>query len=527
MNRATWMMCLLAGAAVLVHGRVVTHEFTWWDDHETLHQNPSFNPPTVAKVMEYWDPRRPHMGLYVPVTYTVWGLVASIAYLETPETHNIHLNPWLFHLASVLVHAGTALGVFLLLREVYGRAAGLSGCGPEGPRLSRTDWAALTGALVFATHPVQVEAVAWTSGMKDLLGGFFGVLALWQFIRASGKDAGLAGMAGHSALAVVFAAMAMLSKPSTVVLPLMAGVLYWLVAPERRDARCLWFLAVMAIVSGVVMVIARAAQPASHVETAPLWARPLVAGDAVAFYLGKLLWPANLAVDYGRTPRTVMDSGWAYVTWIVPAAIGVALLAFRRRAPLLPAAGMLMVLPIGPVLGLLPFEFQGYSTVSDHYLYLAMIGPAMVAGWIVAGTANRRAAAAAIAVAALVVVLSLLSIVQAGKWENDLALWRHNLRVNPRSWLAYNNLGFYYERNGQPEEAGRMYARSVQVNPDFLNARDNLARNLYNAGRYEEAIAQWEKLIESAMRLPERGRPDLGPTRELIERARGRSQGRP
>src|SRR4051812_29563182 len=80
-------------------GRNCSHDFTWWDDDETIHHNPKLNPPTVAGVAYYW--RHPFMSLYVPVTYTVWGALASIAQLGAPDDRGITLNPWIFHTANL------------------------------------------------------------------------------------------------------------------------------------------------------------------------------------------------------------------------------------------------------------------------------------------------------------------------------------------------------------------------------------------------------------------------------------------
>src|SRR5206468_1327381 len=110
---------------------------------------------------------------------------------------------------------------------------------------------------------------------------------------------------------------------------------------------------------------------------APLWARPLIVGDSLAFYLYKLLFPIRLGVDYGHRPEAMLRETWFYFAWLVPAVVAVLVWLARRRAPWLAAAAFAFVLAILPVSGLATSLFQFTSTVADHYLYLAMIGPAM------------------------------------------------------------------------------------------------------------------------------------------------------
>src|SRR6185369_15869265 len=75
-------------------------------------------------------------------------------------------NPWIYHSFNLLLHAATTLLVFLLLLELRFAA-----------------WPAAVGAAVFAVHPVQVEAVAWASGTKDLLCSLLVVCSMIAIVR--------------------------------------------------------------------------------------------------------------------------------------------------------------------------------------------------------------------------------------------------------------------------------------------------------------------------------------------------------
>src|SRR5207247_3214952 len=126
------------------------------------------------------------------------------------------LNPWVFHGANVLVHALAACVVFLLLR-----------------RLEMPDVAALFGAALFAVHPVQVEPVGWTSGLKDVLCGLFSLIALWQYVEYVQRGK------WHYWIAMAAFVWALLCKPSAMMVPAIAIAIDWVIL--RRPLRqVLW-----------------------------------------------------------------------------------------------------------------------------------------------------------------------------------------------------------------------------------------------------------------------------------------------
>jgi tetratricopeptide (TPR) repeat protein len=446
----------------------VRNEFTWWDDPFTIHQHPSLNPPTLDGLVWLWQ--NPQFSLYVPVTNTAWWLLACVAYSpEMDAAQEIHLNPAVFHAGSVLVHGLAAGMVCLLLR-----------------RLLATDTAAVLGALLFALHPVQVESVAWASGLKDVLCGLFSVLALHQYVLyASPTDAQLPSRPTrlHYALTFVFFGLAVLSKPGGVVVPVLAAVLDLLVI--RRPWQVVgWSVLPLLVLAIPVMVMTSEVQEQRDQVYSPAMMRPLVAMDALGFYLTKLVLPIRLALDYGRRPLDVINGGWMQLLWALPLVVAAAAgLAWRRSR--LPAAGVLLfVAALGPMLGLLPFHYQYYSTVADHYLYLAMLGPALVAGWLVLAWPKRAVPALGVALA----VLMGLSVMQIGRWRDDQALLGYTLRLNPRSFGSYNVLGVAELASAKrlsgsrPAEAAQAYNRaaelftkSTEANPEFIQAWQNLA----------------------------------------------------
>jgi Flp pilus assembly protein TadD len=485
-------------ACALAFGPVLWNDFTSWDDYDTIARNAHFNPPTFAGLGHYWT--HPHMHLYVPVTYTAWWGLALIAHAAGDGT----LAAWPFHLASMIVHALTSLVVLAVVRRLVPSAT-----------------AALLGALLFAVHPVQVESVAWTSGLKDLLCGLLIWTAVWQYLRfaTAARDASAGGAGGATvvgwpgrpaaayALATAAFVIGMLAKPTAIVTPLLAVAVDLLAVgrPWRRVLAAAGPWAVLAVPCAVWT--ARVQPPSPEVPQVSPALRPLVAADALAFYAYKLVWPVALTVDHGRRPDVVVASGRAHVTLLATAALAAGLMwlylrARRRhrqereapqRATTRPAAdgvapgvvllaGAIFVICLGPVLGLRPFDFQQYSTVSEHYLYPAMAGPALLAAALLAGwlepPGRRSARVARGAAMAVLAVLVLRSHVQAYVWRDTVELFAHAAAVNPRSYAAYNSLRAVHVERGEGDAAVGHARAALELRPNEARAHVGLAAAL-------------------------------------------------
>jgi tetratricopeptide (TPR) repeat protein len=461
----------LVVAILLAYSPLFTADFTVWDDTYNVAENARLSPPTWQSVGHYWT----HFAydLYIPVTYTVWAAIARLAYVQTPDGSGSHLNPYLFHTANVVVHIGSTLLVFEILRKLL-RAPWPRGNAPAGP----PPWAAAIGALVFAVHPIQVETVGWVAGMKDLLAGFFSFLAIWLYLPNEPGDPKSEISVPRFAVATVAVTLAMLSKPIAVVTPLMALAIDLLLLKRFRPRLLVWF-----IPAAACAVAAKLAQPAAYPQlNLPFWAHPPIAGDSIAFYLLKLVWPLKLGVDYGRTPQETLASHWPYLTALIPLLIAVVLWVKWRRIPFVATGAVLFVLGMLPVSGIVRFDFQIYSTVADHYLYLPMLGVAI----IVAAIARRKALRPILAI--ILVLFSVQTFLQARTWKDSVTLFSHALEVNPRSWMSHDNVAAGYLLLERPEDAKPHCLAALALKPDVALTYDKLGMCLHLEGKNADAI---------------------------------------
>jgi len=466
---------ILASTVIFIFSPLFSAEFLQWDDGFNLFENPRMLPPTWSSCAYYWSHQS--VGLYVPVTYTVWSGLAAISQKPGDEPGSRTLDPAPFHTANVLFHALAVMVVFALLRTWTG------------------DLPAGAGALLFAIHPMQVEAVGWACGTKDVLAGLFGLTAVWQYLRHLAQPSKKISWHYFAALAAFVAAT--LSKPSAIVIPILCFIIAIGIchAPWRKVGREVlpWLC-----ISAVIFFIANASQEQRYTSMhVPLWFRPLVATDALAFYLGKLVWPVNLCLDYGRSPLAIVrpPDYPAYWTWIIPVTIG-SILWWRRRAwPRIFTAALVSLVAIFPVLGLAGFTFQAESTVADHYVYVAMLGPAIAMAAILRASRNFLTI---ITAAAAFTVLAVLCHWQTFNWLSEPLAFGHVVDVDPRSVRGHAHLWRLQLIHGNIAAAQREVATIIAVAPKNGEGYTDLADTLDETGHWQDAIAEYQLAIKIA-----------------------------
>ena len=468
--RHDWFRGLLLLLAVILVYQPVWFAGFIWDDNATVRANLCIVGPLGVK--EIWTTSSADI---CPLTITTfWVEHALWGFWPLP-----------YHLVNVLLQGVCAIVLWRVLRSLHVPGAWL-------------------GAALWALHLVQVESVAWVIELKNVQSGLFYLLSTLFFIKGlkAREGASQSGWNWNDAWTLLFAALAMASKSSTVILPAVLCLCAWW-AEGRWHWRHLVKVGpvfLLAIVASVITMWTQKLQ----LDLAPLaersWPERLVtAGAAVWFYLGKLIWPHPLMAIYPRWE--IAAAQWTSWLPLLTVIIVLMILWLKRQSwsrPYFFAFAYFLVALI-PVLGLINLNFFHYSFVADHLQNLAGMGPLALAGAglgrLLHFTLPGKMWSQSILCAGLLLFLGAWSWQRAWVYESEETLWTDTLSKNPDCWTAYNNLGKVFEDKGQLDEALDQYQKSLKINPNFADSYYNLGNVFLQKGRRDEAIEQYRKAL--------------------------------
>jgi tetratricopeptide (TPR) repeat protein len=459
---------LLAIATLALFWPLHSHEFLNFDDDYFVTANPH-----IATGLTWANIK----WVFVSHPESYWRPVTSLSYMLDCQIFGLKAGA--HHLSSLALHIATTL---LLFSVCY--------------RMTDALWRSAFVAALFAWHPLHVESVAWTADRVDLLAGFFFMLSLWAYLRyVAGKSLNSRLSTLNYILALTFFALALMSKPVVVILPILLLLLdYW---PLLRFSQPLHQSFVRLsieklpffLLSGVFGVLALGAQTDRMFEFSseelPFKLRLANAVISCFRYLRKFFWPNDLIPCYlhpGAWP------GWqvAGAVLILIALLALGLLNLRRRPYLI--VGMLWFLvALLPVLGLTQTSL---ISMADRYTYLPLIGLFLIVAWGGSELMERWHCSRTVSAMAVVVLLAVAATgtwFQTRYWKTSETLWKHTIDVAKDNLLAHYSLGVALASHGKSEEAILHYNEALRIYPNYAKAHNNLAILLTNLGRLAEA----------------------------------------
>src|ERR1043166_283977 len=467
--------------------------FLNWDDEAILLDNPHYRGLSWSHIR--WMFTTFHMSVYRPIAWLTMGLDYILWGME----------PFGYHLTSLLFHCANAVLFYFVARRLLRLYM------PTAASNLVLPMAAGFAALFFSLHPLRVEPVAWESGEDNLVAGFFFMLSLLCYLKAT-ASVGWGWMAGS----VSCYGLSILSKALTVPLPL--GLLVLDVYPlrrlngdprtwvERENRRTLWekvpFL-LLAVPVAIVAVLAKQSTGAVNLSAKISWVDRLMQSlYGLAFYLWKTIIPLGLSPLYER-PLPFDPWAWPFLlSGVIVLAVTGCLGWLRHRWPGGLAAWVYYGAILLPTLGVITY---GPQIVGDRYSYFPCLGWAVLAGagvlYLWKSKADGRiqpavfVSANALAVAFLI-VLSVLSWQQTKIWHDSEKLWTYALALDQRSSFAHNNLGLVLAKRGALAEAIVEVRKAVEIDPASVESYTNLANFLAQQGSSKEAIAYLRRALE-------------------------------
>jgi tetratricopeptide (TPR) repeat protein len=411
------------------------------------------------------------------------------------------LDPAGHHFTNVMLHAANTVFLFLAWRKLTGLV-----------------WSSAFVAALFAVHPLHVESVAWAAERKDVLSGFFWMLALLAYAyyveTAPSPSGGPQSPAGfwtrfrsrRAKLCYLLCLLAfvcgLMSKSMVVTLPLILLLLdVW---PLRRAQTSsalglalekLPFFFIALLLSLLTMHSQRQLGALISAADLPLGRRVANALLSYFTYLGQTLWPRNLAVFY-PFPKTI-PIGLPILAALLLLGFSVLAVRWRGRRPYLFTGWFWYLLTLLPVIGLIQVGSQSHA---DRYVYLPLIGIFALATWTLLELLKSIALPNTVISSAAIAVLTACLFVthrQISYWTDSETLFRWALAVTEDNRIAHDNLGTALMRRGQVDEAIGHFKATLRLKPDDPEELNNLALVLLRKGETGEAIS----LLEQALRL--------------------------
>ena len=430
--------------------------FVNYDDDQYVSENPHISQGLTTDAVRWafsadllFD--SPNADYWQPVTFL--SRILDIQFFG--------LNPKGHHTTNLLFHAANVTLCFLIML-----------------RLTGVFWPSFLIALFFAIHPLQVDPAAWVSARKDLLSGFFGLLAVRSYL----------GTYQTKKSTFAFFILSLLAKPTLFMLPVLLLLLdYWPLARLRNPdelAKRIEEKAGLLFLSAVFLAFNVFVVRSSTIAGALQSLRIQEAALSYFHYLGKFFYPAALVIRY---PDPVRPPGWHMIgAWTILIYASFMFMKQRQERPFLVTGWLWFLAALAPSVGL---NFE------NRFMYIPIVGLLTAAIW----TLDREMASwkLKLAAAALLIPASLfLSREHLSHWKDSVTLFEYAETVSPNSASVQNNLADAYAQQGKLDEAIQYFKKAIQDYPDSDRLYNNLGVVLAKQGKFAEAVPYHEKAIQ-------------------------------
>ncbi|MGD0885195.1 MAG: tetratricopeptide repeat protein [Thermodesulfovibrionales bacterium] len=443
---------------------------------------------------------------YIPDVFSesVWGFQGEtvISNYYRPLMHLIFmfnyyvfgLRPWGFHLVNILFHAGVSILVFVIASRLL-RASSSFSQRDETEFIGALQSPPFVAAVLFATHPIHNEAVAWVAGVPELSYTFFSLLSLYLYMRYE------EGTKGMYPLSVVAFSLAPLCKEPALMLPIIL-MAYDSVFGKRAKGylpfikRYLPYLMVAGVYLGLRYHALGGFSPQEPHVVLSAYGYIINVFPLFLQYLEKLLLPLNLNAFHVLHPiSSIFETGGIMSLTVAAAFVVVTFIAFKKKSKVCFA---LLVIAL-PLLPSLYIPAVGENVFAERYLYLPSFGfvllIALALSW--AKAVNPGLASGLLIIfLAVAVIYCLGTVTRNAVWRDDLTLLTDTVRKSPDAAIPHHNLGTAYGKQDRLNEAVDEFITALKLRPDFAEAHYNLGIAYGRQNRLDEAVNQFITVLK-------------------------------
>jgi tetratricopeptide (TPR) repeat protein len=477
-------------ATFCIYSQVQDHEFINYDDGLYITNNLNVQAGLTSESIS-WAFTTFHTGQWYPVTW--------FSHMLDYQLYGLHAKG--HHLTSLFLHITSALILFIVLFRMTGAI-----------------WQSAFVAAMFAFHPLNVESVAWIAERKNVLSTLFWLLTMWAYIYYAEKPT-----LKRYGLVFLFFTLGLMSKPMLVTLPFVLLLLdYWPLrrfqfGQERGDneisekntaKRSEAFRLVLEKVPLFLLtvglsIVTFSAQKSSgymsYAENLTFSTRLINAMVSYLEYLGKMVWPENLAMFYPHPGNTL--AAWKGILCCI-VLVGITIISIRliKKTPYFTVGWFWYLGTLVPVIGIVQV---GGVAMADRYAYVPLIGIFIIVAWGVPELISKwRYKGKVLSVSAGIIIFALLITTwkQVSHWKSSITIFKHAIRVTDKKYpnfsLVYNNLGIALFADGKNEEAISHYKMAIKTNPAHDLPYYNMGVALSGKKKNDEAIFHYKLAIK-------------------------------
>jgi len=420
---------------------------------------------------------RPVSEVTLAIDYAIWKHMPAERPVD-PEIPDFFVQPFGFHLTSVVVHTANSILLYLVALRLFGSRRGALFC-----------------ALLFAAHPIHVEAVAWAKARSTLLAMFFMLLTMLLYTRWVHS----AGRPRHTCLyilSIVSLGLATMSKASAVMLPPMLALYLWCVVPRNQLRRALYGLLPLV---GVTMAFyaLHDVVPKHILGTSAIPIPHFLAGvSAFGFYARLLTVPIGMCVHhyFSLLDPPLLPA----LPWVVVFVAGTAIALWRSRLAFFALAWILIASAPTWALSLVGRAIGEQRAYAPSVGFCVLIALFLCRLPVLAKKAETRRSLEKLGTAVLVMIVVAycgVTIARNADWRTKLSLWYDTAEKNPQSDQALGALARAYIAAGRNDEALKHLEKLLGLTPEDLWALDQAGVLCDEMGRYSEAIVYYRRLL--------------------------------
>ena len=415
------------------------------------------------------------------------------------------LAPAGYHLFNIGIHFLCAIFSYLVFVETLAIHAENFDSG--APRTYRHRDIALLGAVLWAVHPMQAQAVTYIVQRMASMGAMWYMIAFYCYLRFRRSPAGY-GRISLAALGFLAWIAGVLTKQNIIVLPLAIIAFEWIFSKLSLQGhkKTIFFLlgGCMLLATVFIIIFDIHVQQLFSYDRRPftMGQRLITQPIILSRYLLLLFYPGSafLTFDSGiKASQGLLDPPVTLPALLLIILLAISAFALSRRLPVISFAILFFFINHLVESTIIPLElyFEHRNYLASIFIYFAL------AFYLVRGLAYLRNRGKK-GMQGLLVMMMILFIAIEGRstylrnsvWQSDLTLWQDEVKKNPDKARPHNNLGLQYWEKGHVEEAIAEFETALRLEPDYMEAYYNLGVVYFKQGRYAQALRQFENDVK-------------------------------